>query len=259
MSRIKEKYPDEKGDKAFIERCKINYFPKNLSKIDEIWYKYMKNYPNFPFNLNKYMLKKFFETQNLIINDVPSTSRPSTGKPLKIRKVKTLYSYTYIDDNLNTGITTKNPPSKSALRLEAEKSLELPLIALLTQNRNSVQLSHLYPKNVMGLPLSFKEYFLLRMENLITSDSGYNFNYKAGAAGAADAVGADGAAAAKKDYDSQSVQRTPLPVGIPTLAHPYNIEGQKSEGSSTPEALHLDKEFRIDVTTHYNLFLINTN
>ena len=275
LSKALAEYPDMEISSALVARCKITYYPNNLSRIEKIWYKYVKNCPDFPFNFNKNMSKLFFEDQKLIVKSTdlsktatltqraqkrvhtgatkssdkasrPSLTQHSSGKALKIRRIKTLYSETLIVDNFNSKIDTKTKASNLSLM---EKLLDLPMVAKLTQNRLSVELSHLYPKKVMGLPLSMTEYLKLRNENLITSDSEYNFNYK------------------EKDSDNLPSQDS-IPAVLlnsePTLKKAaasfdgWAYAGPAAEGEGIDKS-ELKKEFRLDVTTHYKLYLNNTN
>ena len=303
LSKALAEYPNMEVTSSLIARCKVTYFPDNLNKTEKIWYRYVKNFPDFPFNFDKKMRKLFFENQNLIIKstdlskDAPRTHKKgsaaaikpsegvsgsssvklqsSAGRPLKIRRVKTLYSETLIVDDINKDLATKsntalsagvgrhtpsghtfggaNPALTSGGRATnlylMEKLLDLPMVAKLTQNRISVELSHLYPKKVMGIPLTMIEYIKLRNENLITSDSEYNFNYK------------------EKDCDNlpaeRSVPAAKLNSGLTSeiAADSANTEdaGRVRTQAPSPKPQDLKKEFRFDVTTNYELYLNNTN
>ena len=143
LSKALSEYPDMEVSSALIAKCKVTYFPNNLSKAGKIWYRYVKNCPDFPFNFDKVMRKLFFEDQNLIIKSTdlskaalriqkkgsaaafkpsergngPTSTRHNAGQPLKIRKVKTLYSETLIVDNINKNIATKSNTASRKLNL----------------------------------------------------------------------------------------------------------------------------------------------
>lgn len=59
---------------------------------------------------------------------------------------------------------------------KAGRYLEMSLLSKFIKFRNSKIFSKLYPKNIMGLPITKKEYYFLRFGKLITSKG--DFNYK---------------------------------------------------------------------------------